>query len=1378
MSIRARSGPLRPGRTAGVVALAVAAGLGVSGAVLPVTFASATTASTTAVNAPDDGSASPEDKALAAAKAGGRPVELEAARTELSDTWVRPDGTFSVKRYGSPVRVLRAGTWVPTDPTLVFAADGRAVPKATSVVVSFSGGGTGPLLSGVKDGRTLSLSWPKPLPKPTLSGNVATYAEVLPGVDLQLKAEVEGFSQLIVVKTPQAAANPELATLKYTMSTVGVTVTTDPETGAVKATNPAGQTVFTSPSPVMWDSTTAAPPPAAPATVTKAGLTARAVAAPEAAATSGDPGSPGAAFEQPAGAKDAQMPTTVSGNTLQITPDQALLKASDTRYPVYIDPSWAWGGRQNWTRVSQKYPKNTYWNANEVARVGYETDTGGLSRSFFQLDTGNLAGAKVLSSTFRINNVWSWSCQARPVQLWHTGAISDRTNWLNQPGKIDWLSTVNQSKGWSGSSCPGGNLEFDLTWKIQRIADAHQPSITLGLYAENEGDTFGWKKFDSKSAVLETVYNNPPRTPWGLGTNPKTDCTNGGLIGNTTVSLYAHVDDPNAGNLDAQFRVVRGGTTVVDQSVPGLKDRVSTLVVPDAQLPTGDYTWQVRAKDGMGEYSPWSETCKFSIDRTRPEKAPKISSAAFPNGDGGWPTGTAKARTPGDFTISANGVADITWYGYYTDWDPAVHSNQVAPGGSWTVPLTPPGVGPHFVHAFSQDAAGNRSDTATYLFYAARSQDRDKPGDLNGDGRNDVWSLDSNGTLITYANQGNNNFTAMSAGYQSPGAKVTFSGDWGEDGYNDLVALEYDKLDKKNKLWTYPNNGLGIATTTFGKGRQELSVYCPVADPEQGCEQGDDHWQQADQILAPGDLNGDGKPDLLVKEGKQLWAYFGERNNYLDDKGAPVLVGAGDWDKFTVITPGDLNGDGVPDLWLRNLDNGEILRSFGKNDTNGRLDLATWGEPTGRTRVGVGVTKDLYPTVGSVGDITGDGVTDLWGRQADNTMFAWYGQAWNGSVNSFSGGFTVDGVVGARIPSGTVLASGQSFTAGKAKLTMQGDGNLVVTSSAGKTLWATATGGHPGAKAQMQPDGNLVVYGADGSTVLWASGTNGKPNSYAILQDRGVLVIYNPTGQGLWTSGSQSRPDYNGDGYTDVLVRDANGDMWVYRGTGGTGTTTLGALDFVGNGWWRDYWTNVYTADLNNDGRTDIVGRTREGDLWLYPGTGGTGTNSVGAPSLIGNGWNMYVTLNFGDVDLDGRTDVIGVDAGGEMWAYPSTGGTGTSTLGARKLLGNGFWPNNWTSVKFADMNGDFKIDIVGRTDTGDVYVFPNTSSGGNISFGARYFIGNGWWNGYWEPWTTDLNNDGVSEMVGRTDKGELYDFVPEGRILVGTGWGPLDIVL
>lgn len=1351
------------------MALAVVAGVGSGGMVASIESATAL-ARPAAVTAGDDGSVSPEDKALQDAQAAGVPVELTSARTEASDTWVRPDGKFVVKKYGTPVRVLRDGVWVATDPTLVFAPDGSVKPKATTVSVSFSGGGTGPILSGVKDGRTLALSWPTALPKPTLNGNVATYAEVLPGVDLQLKAEVEGFSQLVVVKTPQAAANPQLATLNYTMSTVGVTVATDAATGAVTATNPAGQLVFTSPSPVMWDSTTVS--------------SAQTFLAPQKSSmvAAAEEPAPGSSFEQPAGAKEAVMPTTVNGNVLQITPDQGLLKAPDTSYPVFIDPSWAWGIRNNWTRVYKKYPNKNYLNANEVARVGYENETNGLSRSFFEMDTANLRGAKVTSSTFRIKNTWSWSCQARQVDLFQTTGIGSKTTWNNPPQKVGArVAFVNESKGWS-SACGAGNLEFDVTARIQSIAAAGSASVTLGMYAANESDTFGWKKFDAKSAALETVYNNPPATPGELGTNPRTHCSAGGLIGNTAISLYALVTDPNAGNLEAQFQVYRGSTLIADERIPGLRDRVATLAVPDWKLTTGDYTWKVRAYD-QSEYSAWSATCKFSVDRTRPAKAPGVVSTVFPKGDKGWPANTGPARKPGAFTLSPNGSKDIVYYNYFTDWQPDVKAVKVAPEASATIQLTPPALGPHKLYVYSQDAAGNRSDTVAYPFYAAKSSDaRDIANDLNGDGFRDIWSKDTFGSLATYAGRGDTKFTASNGGLSIGTARsVTASGDWSTDGYNDLLTIEADPIDKTDKLWLYPNNGLGQTLVT---GRRQVTVTCPVYNEDLGCmaPEGNDHWQGASQIVAAGDLNGDTRPDLLVKQGKRMWAYFGDGMSVLDSGLEPVLVGGEDWDLFTVILPGDLNADNVPDMWLRNDATGDILRTYGqKGDTSKVVNLATWGT-VGRTKVGAGVTKAAYPEVGSAGDVSGDNIADLWGRKAGNTVSGWSGQVVDGVFKSFSASYPIDTVTGARILPGTTLASGEQYVSGGSKLVMQADGNLVLFNKDNKRLWATNTNTHTkgaGAFARMQTTGRLTVVSADGTEILWSHNTTGKEGSYAVLHGRGVLVVYDPSGQSQWTSGSQSRPDYNGDGFTDVLARDGNGDMWVYPGTGGTGTNTLGTRYFIGNGWWRDYWTDVYTTDFNNDGYTDIIGRSKQGDLYLYPGTGKTGTNTVSSPVLIGNGWNSYDTLAFGDVNADGRTDLIGRDSGGNLWVYPHKGGTGTQALDSRVFIGNGWWPAHWDTIRLADLNGDHKIDIIGRTDKGELFGYVNsTTTGGAITFNNPYVYGTGWGAASWtHAFVTDLNSDGAAEQVGITNNGDLYDFLST-RSLVGNGWGAYDVIL
>ncbi|MFI9549904.1 FG-GAP-like repeat-containing protein [Streptomyces sp. NPDC052016] len=1319
----------------------------------------ATVSATTSSDPVAEGSKSEEDYALEQAAASGQPYELVSARSESTDTWAQPDGSWSVKRYGTPVRLFRGGAWVPTDPNLVFAADGNVVPKATTVNVTFSGGGTGPLLTGVKDGRTLSLTWPKPLPTPTLEENVATYAEVLPGVDLQLKAEVEGFSQLLVIRTAEAAANPELALLKYKLDTVGLNVSTDADTGSISAVNPAGQTVFTSPSPLMWDSSSIS---SGTAPTVRSAFT----------ATAGetDSGVPADAFDPPPGAQDAQMPTTITGDTLEIKPDQTLLNGENTTFPVFIDPSWAWGEKQNWTRVYKQYPNTSFWNTKDPIRVGYEAESGGsnrVSRSFIQLDTSDTKFTQVKNSVFRIRNTWSWSCQSRPVELWHTTGITKKTTWNNQPSKKTTLplDTVDDSKGWS-KDCAAGNLEFDTTAKIQEAASKGWSSITFGLYAVDETDTFAWKKFDAKTAVLETTYNNPPKTPTSLGTNPRTDCKTGGLIGNTRVSLYAKFDDKDAGNLTAEFQVFKAGTTTpsATQSLPASKGKITTWAVPDADLPTGDWTWKVRAKDQDDAYSPWSATCKFTIDRTRPSKPPLITSAdgKFPPGDNGWPTVTGKAREPGTFTFAPNSVTDVVNYVWWTDHDP--NPSDVDPGIA--VSVRPPGYGPHFVYAYSVDRAGNRSDTQTYVYYAGRSEERDGPTDLNGDANSDIWSIDSNGTLLTYAGQGNGNFAAATNGGKSfLNASVDSRGDWGQDGSNDLVALQYDDIEKRKRLWAYPNNGSGVIIDDY----TELTVSCPLPNEELGCIgdeswTGDDHWHNAEQIITAGDLNGDTAPDLLVKQGKFLWAYYGNRAGYdLDIAGtqAPVLVGEGDWDKFTLIAPGDVNGDKIADLWLREDATGDIWRSYGTKGANGYLDPTTWGNTAARVKIGSGYQAAAFPAIGSVGDVTGDNLADLWARKADNTMIGWTGKVPGTDNNSFGTSFIIDGITGgSRIPAGTTLTASQSLVSRSVKLTMQEDGNLTITSNpTGKVLWSSKTAGNAGAKAVMRSDGNLVVYKADGN-YAWQSKTSA-PGGFALLQDRGNLVVYNVKGQSQWTSNSDVRGDVNGDGYGDVITwreyADSSDKIHTLAGNS-DGSFKAPHNSFTFSGWDENHVKKV-SGDFNGDGLTDVAAMYYYPDkstkMWtLLAKSDGTFRSPIPSWGANPGKWGFpNATLQAGDFNGDGRDDIA-------AW-YNSPDGTDTLYTFTANVQGgfnapfpnwSGTWNRSIIKLTTGDFNGDGRDDLAALADAPDNGVRFwqwHGQSNGSFKEPVQAFFHATWgdWNrtGFYAG---DFNGDGLDDVA------------------------------
>ncbi|ARE72974.1 hypothetical protein B6R96_02665 [Streptomyces sp. Sge12] len=368
-------------------------------------------------------------------------------------------------------------------------------------------------------------------------------------------------------------------------------------------------------------------------------------------------------------------------------------------------------------------------------------------------------------------------------------------------------------------------------------------------------------------------------------------------------------------------------------------------------------------------FAPTTAKLETTIGRPAP---PVISSPEFPDASNGAPADTGKARTPGTFTFGTGGATNIEKIVYWSDFEP--REATVAPGGSAVI--TPTGSGPHMMYAYSVDKAGRRSDQAVYLFWALGNGGvRDAAGDLNGDGLRDLWTLDPDGRLRFSAGRADGTFAAPVDGGASfaPGSRIAAGGDWGEDGYNDLLVLEWVEGLGAKQLRLFSNNGLGGVRPHDGI---ILSVF------EEDPAQGNDHWSDAQDIADAGDWNGDGEPDLLVKQGAKLWAYTGSRSGYLDMNGAPVLVGDGGWDIVSVLAPGDTDGDGAGDLWVRDDASGDLFAVKGAKDAAGQLDPRSWGTAQ-RVRIGSGFGRTAYPTLVSAGDFDRDGLVDLSAVGAD-----------------------------------------------------------------------------------------------------------------------------------------------------------------------------------------------------------------------------------------------------------------------------------------------------------------------------------------------------------------------------------------------------------
>lgn len=94
----------------------------------------------------------------------------------------------------------------------------------------------------------------------------------------------------------------------------------------------------------------------------------------------------------------------------------------------------------------------------------------------------------------------------------------------------------------------------------------------------------------------------------------------------------------------------------------------------------------------------------------------------------------------------------------------------------------------------------------------------------------------------------------------------------------------------------------------------------------------------------------------------------------------------------------------------------------------------------------------------------------------------------------------------------------------------------------------------------------------------------------------------------------------SGDARPDLLARDANGDVWLYRGNGKGGflpRTKIGAG-------WKSFNAIVASGDFDDDGRQDVIARTSTGAAYLY---NANNTGGLTAPKLITSYWKRYTAL-------------------------------------------------------------------------------------------------------------------------------------------------------
>ncbi|MFF4573533.1 DNRLRE domain-containing protein [Streptomyces sp. NPDC001410] len=984
-------------------------------------------------------------------------------------------------------------------------ADRSTVRRVSLLKGEAADSGT-PLVTLHVGDHDIQLTWPGPVPSPIIDGNRALYPDIFPGGDLVLTADDDGFAQLVVLKNREAASDPHAQQLAYGLHSADLTFRLNPVTGIVSAEDESGDEVAVSPTPLMWDSSgtpavtdgtvgasvqptepetpdpvdTSSPMPSdsptaddtaepdeqsntdvetlSPASDGPEPSISESPLPPAPAEPTPDPTQTGSAATLSLPLLDGPSPDSrgslvdadLSAGNWTLTPDQDFLTDPDTTFPVFIDPSVK-KHILHWTTAYNRFPKATFYDGkgfnkggSHEARVGFESDTWGTSRSYFNINFDpDLKGTKITRAKLRMLETYAWSCSERSMSVHLTGEVNAHTNWSNAPKLHDGnkLATKSFAHGWKASSCHDAYEAFDVKDGAQDAADDGDDTITFGLRARDEHSQYAWKKFQAdldNAPVLELVYNRKPAiVSNSLDLGPDGKCTTTTpyvRMGSDDLTFTAKATDKDK-NLDYfDFDLWQTGQWDTTGDLLKSTGKVSAGGDTDSALRTtpkfstsglksgATYSWRVRALDDAGSTSSWypKTPCRFVLDTTAP-RPPKVSSTDFPNADGSengfgndaedanW--SAKKFGTPGSFTVRALNT-DVVRYEY--GFNSAYYTGSLArvSGTATTVSATmsgakPPTAGPNVLYVRAVDSAGNVSEPTKYFFYVAPRDQGDTPGDFTGDKLPDMMVVTEGGNLSLYPSQSTSDLSkgsgdldySMRGAYRANPEKDPNGDDLApyvsapSGHFKDALITHNGDLyggdglqdlvvRVEGKLWVYPGDGYGAVNVD-----RRREILLPAGAPSPSA---------MTQIVAAGDATGDGRTDFFATvrnsagTDDELWALIGYHGATVDQA---IRLSASAWKDRDLVTVLDVSGDGVTDIIYRtDVSSRLMLRKGIAASTGGGTDLnslAAGANSAGGmdTEYGAnGWSSTSIPLLMGTPDANGDSVPDIWAVKSDGSV--------------------------------------------------------------------------------------------------------------------------------------------------------------------------------------------------------------------------------------------------------------------------------------------------------------------------------------------------------------------------------------------------------
>ncbi len=626
-------------------------------------------------------------------------------------------------------------------------------------------------------------------------------------------------------------------------------------------------------------------------------------------------------------------------------------------------------------------------------------------------------------------------------------------------------------------------------------------------------------------------------------------------------------------------------------------------------------------------------------------------------------------------------------------------------------------------------------------------------GDLNGDGHLDIavgtWGRPNR----IFWNDGHGHFEnapTMFNTMQRADTRSLALGDLDEDGDLDIVIATYNG---QSKLY------LNDIQHNFSEAQARLIGPADATI----------------QSVALGDLNGDGRLDIVVGSTTQTTIYLNDAQHLFS---ATIPVGAVGRDEQRSLALGDLNGDGRLDIvvgmsggqsWVYLNDAQQSFTqsiafgpasdttqsvALGDLDGDGRLDIVVGRN--GRSQIYFNLAQNPFAEANSsffgpnrqdtravdVSDLDGDGRLDI-------ATANYLGQSWV-YLNTPLQPFQTAVAVGSEAAETIALAAGDLDGDGALDLVNMELGQRYVYLNSGAGTFAvdqTTTFGTGSEQVQSLALGDM---NGDGRLDIVAGLEAGQSRIYfnAAQTPFATSLPFGPDSGGAI---DVAVGDMNGDGRLD-LVFIGTGNRAVYLNTIEYPFTT--SINFGEN---NDRDNSVAVGDIDGDGRLDIlVGSEAGGRVYL---------NAAQQPfsSFIpfGQAATSVISLAVGDVDRDGDLDLAGsgilrTAAGGQpqIMLFHNNGSEGFSVAQVISTADTIY------SVALGDLDGQDGLDLaVGGN--GQNRIFFNNGQGGLLSEPQPFGLAEGLTRSLA---VADLDGDGDLDLVtGNYGRQSVVDLNRDG---------------